>query len=150
MLSVDTNIVFPASQTAAPLHDLARGWLESLGGRSDVALSELMLAEVYGLLRNPAIQPRPLSAPAAAGIIEGYRRHPRWRIVGFPAEGRRMHDVLWKKAAEPGLAFRRIYDLRLAFSLLHQGVEDFATINVKDFQGLGFRRVWNPLAEELA
>lgn len=145
MLSVDTNIIFPASQTAAPLHGRARTWLESLGERSDVALSELMLTEVYGLLRNSAIQPRPLAAPAAAGIIEAYRRHPRWRIVGFPADGRRMHDALWKKAAEPGLAFRRIYDLRLAFSLLHQGVEEFATVNVKDFLNLGFRRVWNPL-----
>lgn len=148
MLSVDANVIFPASQTAAPLHDRARSWLESVSGREDVALSELVLAEVYGLLRNPAVQPRPLSAPAAAGIIAGYRRHPRWRIIGFPAEGRRCHDAVWKKAAEPGLAFRRIYDLRLAFSLLHQGVEEFATINVKDFQGLGFRRVWNPLAEE--
>ena len=147
MLSVDTNIVFPASQPAAPLHGRARGWLESLGGRDDIALSELMLAELYGLLRNPVIQPHPLSAPAAAGIIEGYRRHPRWRIVGEPHEGRRFHDTVWKKAAEPGLAFRRFYDLRLAISLLHQGVEEFATINVKDFQHLGFRRVWNPLAE---
>ena len=147
MLSVDTNIVFPASQTAAPSHDRARSWLESLGGRRDVALSELMLAEVYGLLRNPVIQPRPLSAPAAAGIIEAYRRHPHWRVIGFPAEARRCHDAVWKKMAEPGIAFRKIYDLRLAFSLLHQGVEEFATINVKDFQGLGFRRVWNPLAE---
>jgi hypothetical protein len=25
------------------------------------------------------------------------------------------------------------------------GVEDLATANVKDFEGLGFRRVWNPL-----
>jgi predicted nucleic acid-binding protein len=147
MLSIDTNILFPASQSAAPLHDRAHGWLESLGGRKDVALSELMLAEVYGLLRNPAIQPRPLSAPAAAGIIESYRRHPHWRIIGFPSDGRKFHDAVWKKAAEPGLAYRRLYDLRLAFSLMHQGVEEFATINVKDFQNLGFRRVWNPLAD---
>lgn len=147
MLSIDTNLLFPASQPAAPRHDQARNWLESLGERDDVALSELMLAEVYGLLRNPAIQPRPLSAPAAAGIIEAYRRHPRWSIIGFPPDGRRFHDAVWKKAAEPGLAFRRLYDLRLAYSLLHQGVEEFATINVKDFQNLGFRRVWNPLAD---
>ncbi|MCC6416147.1 MAG: VapC toxin family PIN domain ribonuclease [Opitutaceae bacterium] len=148
MLSIDTNIVFPASQSAAPLHDRARTWLESLSERNDVVLSELMLADVYGLLRNPVIQPRPLSAPAAATIIKAYRRHPRWRIVGFPPEGRRMHDALWEKAAEPGLAYRRFYDLRLAISLQHQGVDEFATINVKDFQSLGFRRVWNPLAEK--
>jgi hypothetical protein len=24
-------------------------------------------------------------------------------------------------------------------------VTEFATVNVKDFEGLGFRKVWNPL-----
>jgi hypothetical protein len=33
-----------------------------------------------------------------------------------------------------------------ALTLTAQGVDDFATVNVKDFTGLGFRRVWNPLA----
>ena len=28
-----------------------------------------------------------------------------------------------------------------------QGVTEFATVNVKDFDGLGFRKVWNPLTE---
>jgi hypothetical protein len=28
------------------------------------------------------------------------------------------------------------------------GVEDLATAHVKDFEGLGFRRVWNPLPEQ--
>jgi len=26
------------------------------------------------------------------------------------------------------------------------GVTDFATANTKDFQGMGFLKVWNPLA----
>jgi hypothetical protein len=30
-------------------------------------------------------------------------------------------------------------------TLRRQGVTDFATANVKDFKGFGFRRVWNPL-----
>ena len=146
MLSIDTNIIFPASQPAAPLHQPARSWMESLGQQDDIVLSELMLAEVYGLLRNPVIQPRPLSAPAAARLIGVYRRHPHWRIVGFPSDSKRFHDALWEKAAEPGIAYRRFYDLRLALSLLHQGVDEFATVKVKDFQNLGFRRFWNPLA----
>ena len=41
---------------------------------------------------------------------------------------------------------RRIYDARLALCLLAHGVREFATVNVKDFAGLGFRRVFNPLA----
>jgi hypothetical protein len=42
-------------------------------------------------------------------------------------------------------ARRRIYDARLALSLLRQGVTAFATANVKDFEEFGFNRVWNPL-----
>ena len=34
-----------------------------------------------------------------------------------------------------------------SLTLLRQGVDEFATVNTKDFQGFGFRRVWNPLTE---
>jgi predicted nucleic acid-binding protein len=40
---------------------------------------------------------------------------------------------------------RRIVDARLALTLRHHGVTVFATSNVKDFEGFGFTRVWNPL-----
>jgi hypothetical protein len=40
---------------------------------------------------------------------------------------------------------RRIYDLRLGMSLVAQGVTELATVNLKDFEGIGFQRVWNPL-----
>jgi len=38
-----------------------------------------------------------------------------------------------------------IHDTRSALTLLAHGVREFATANVKDFGGLGFKRVWNPL-----
>jgi len=36
-------------------------------------------------------------------------------------------------------------DIRLALTLQHHGVTDFATVNTSDFCDVGFRRVWNPL-----
>ena len=54
---------------------------------------------------------------------------------------------VWPAAAGPGFARRRIYDARLALTLRHHGVAEFATANVKDFEGFGFTRVWNPLTE---
>jgi hypothetical protein len=33
----------------------------------------------------------------------------------------------------------------MGLCLVMQGVQDFATVNVGDFGGLGFRRVFNPL-----
>lgn len=52
---------------------------------------------------------------------------------------------IWPLTAMKNFAFRRIIDARLATTLLHHGVTSFATTNVKNFQGWGFEKVWNPL-----
>ena len=146
MLSIDTNLLFYALNTASPYHQESYAWLTSIQGDEDVAISEFVLAELYGLLRNPAVLKVPLSANEAVEVIQTYRQHPRWRLIGFPAESRSMHDKLWKRAADNTFAFRRLYDVRSALTLITQGVTEFATVNVKDFQGLGFRKVWSPIA----
>lgn len=61
--------------------------------------------------------PRPLPANEAVQAIQAYRTHPRWRLIGFPAESRPLHDALWHKARAPVFAF-----------------------------GLGFKKLWNPIA----
>lgn len=147
MLAFDTNLLFYAVNQDSPFHRAARSFFDSVQKDSRVVISELMLVELYCLLRNPTINRAPLQARPAAEVIEAYRRHPQWRLVGFPPEGRRVHDQLWRAAARSGFAYRRIYDARMAFSLIAQGVRDFATANVKDFEGMGFHRVWNPLEE---
>jgi predicted nucleic acid-binding protein len=48
-------------------------------------------------------------------------------------------------AKQKTFAFRRIIDARLALTLRHHGVAEFATANEEDFAGFGFHRVWNPL-----
>ena len=145
MFSVDTNILFHAFNVDSPRHDAAWRWLCSIQRRGDVAISEFILAELYGLLRNPAVLKRPLAADEAVEVVQIYRSHPRWRLVGFPAESRPFHDALWKTARRSSFAFRRFYDARAALSLIAQGVTEFASVNAKDFEGLGFVRVWNPL-----
>ena len=145
MLSIDANLLLYAFNTASPWHDSAHAWLTSIQGDEDVAISELILAELYGLLRNPAVLKHPLPADEAVEVIQTYRRHPRWRLIGFPIESRPLHDTLWQKARSKDFAFRKLYDTRSALTMTSQGVTQFATANVKDFQGLGFRKVWNPL-----
>ena len=147
MLSIDTNILFVAANPGSEHHSTARSLLGNWSKRKDVVISELVLAEFYGLLRNPKVSINPIAAPEAVNMVQAYRRHPIWKIVGFPLEGQKCHDAIWNKAAEPGMAFRRFYDLRLALSLIAQGVDEFATINVRDFKNLDFRRVWNPLSK---
>ena len=110
-----------------------------------MAISEFILAELYGLLRNPAVLKRPLPAAEAVEVVQTYRTHPRWRLIGFPTESRTLHDTLWKNARAATFSFRRLYDIRSALTMTAQGVTELATVNVKDFEGLGFRSVWNPL-----
>jgi hypothetical protein len=43
MISVDTNILFPALESSNPDHAKASGFLHSLRQRDDVAVSEFVL-----------------------------------------------------------------------------------------------------------
>lgn len=54
-------------------------------------------------------------------------------------------DRVWEYAAKPNFPRRRIFDVRLALTLQYHGVDRFATAMVKDFNALGFRKVWNLL-----
>lgn len=146
MLSVDTNILLPAVEVENTDHEAAAAFLGSLQSRDDVAISEFILLELYGLLRNPAVLAKPLSAPKAVEVSEAFRAHPRWQVIGFPPDSRAFHDQLWPSLRQKGFARRRAYDLRTALALLRNGVTEFVTVNVKDFDGVGFRRVWNPLS----
>lgn len=141
MFSIDTNLLFHALNEDSPSHPAAYAWLASVQAEDDVAISEFILAELYTLLRNPAVLKHPLEAEEAVEVIQAYRRHPRWRLLGFTSESRSLHGALWQLARRREFSFRRLYDARAAA----QGVTDFATVNVKDYEGLGFRRVWNPL-----
>lgn len=140
----DTNLLFYAVNEDSPFHAAAAAFISSMD-TEDVVISELVLVELYRLLRDTIVCAQPMSAQGAADVIQNFRRHPRWRLVALPAEQRELHDRLWQMAAEYGFSYRRIYDARLALSLMRQGVTDFATVNLRDFQDMGFRRIWNPL-----
>ncbi len=145
MLSFDTNILFYALNADAPLHARAVSFLQSVQYDEDVALSEFVLVELYRLLRNPAVLAHPMIASEATDMIQQLRRHPHWKLLGFPSESQRLHDRLWEIANGRNFQYGRLYDARLALSLLQHGVTEFATVNAKDFAGFGFSRVWNPL-----
>ena len=145
MTSLDSNLLLNCYSQASPFHAQALSFLEGLSARDDVTISELVLVEFYTLLRNPAVLVNPLEAAAAVDVVETYRRHPRWMLLGFDPDSPGLHDELWGLAAETSFARCRMYDARLALSLRRQGVTELATANVKDFQDFGFARVWNPV-----
>jgi toxin-antitoxin system PIN domain toxin len=141
MLSIDTNIFFAALEETAPQHVKARAFLESHREDDSMVLCELVLVELYLLLRNPAVVAKPLSAATAGVLIQTLRSNPRWRLV----ENAPVMDAAWDLASRDPFARRKLIDLRLALTLRHHGVTDFATVNTSDFGNAGFRRVWNPL-----
>jgi len=143
MIAFDTNILFAALETSSPDHAAARAWLSTPPGDDEVVLCELVLLEVYTLLRNPTLCRKPLTGRQAVQAIQHLRQHPAWRLVDYDPS---VADQIWPLAARDSFVYRRIFDARLALTLRHHGVTDFATCNVKDFQDIGFRKVWNPLA----
>src|SRR4029453_1684235 len=102
MLSIDTSVLLYAQNQDSPEHNAAAGFLNECADRDDVAVCELVLVELYQLLRHPAGVTRPLDAPAAADACQTFRRNRRWALIeNAPV----MNDV-WVRAAKPSIARR--------------------------------------------
>lgn len=140
-LSIDTNIFVYALNKDSDVHEQARSFLRQASIRSDVVISELVLVELYLLIRNPTVFPHPYDAPGAAAACQSFRTNPSWQIV----ECRPVMKRVWHHASRPGFPRRRIIDLRLAYTLHAAGVDTFATRNVSDFTDLELFHVFDPL-----
>ena len=144
MISADTNIFVHAADPDSPLHIQARNFLGSLEqADEEFVLCELVLVELYMLLRNPTVFARPYTPSESAGYCRALRQNPSWRCIDYDPE---VSKKLWEYASTTKSGYRHIIDARLAFTLQHHGVDRFATVNQKDFKEFDFKEVWNPLA----
>lgn len=141
MLSIDTNILVHTISEKSSHYERAQTYLGTLENNREVIIAELALVELYVILRNPLLFSPPLSPQEAVDVCSTFRNHPHWQLV----ENAEIMSSVWEEASHHHVARSRIFDLRLAKTLQAHGVEDFATANVKYFQNLGFRKVWNPL-----
>jgi len=144
MISIDTNVLLYSLNPDSIRHEAAVDFLrQNLGVQSvRIAITDYVLVELYVLLRNPAVMAKPLSAQGARDLVTAYWDAPNVSRI----ENANVMDEVWKLAGGMDFARRRIFDARLALTLRHGGVTHFATTNVKDFEGWGFEKVWNPLA----
>ncbi len=108
----------------------------------EFTICELVLIELYVLLRNPAVIKKPLTGEKAVKVCQRYRENHNWRLIDYPGS---LMTEIWKRASHPDEGRRNIFDARLALTLRYHGVTDFATCNTKHFQDYDFERVWNPL-----
>ena len=141
VVSIDTNLLVYAQNSRCTQHEAARAFVTHCRNR-EIVICELVLVELYLVLRSAEIVARPLGATEAAAICTRYRANPRWRLV----ESAPVMDAVWQRAGSPGFARRN--NTRLALTLRHHGVTEFATANTRHFDGFGFSRVWNPAAVE--
>jgi toxin-antitoxin system PIN domain toxin len=146
MISCDTNIFLHACNAQSPFQKTATAFFGEHADDAEFAVCELVLMELSVLLRNPAVVSNPLSAPAAVEICRSFRRNPHWRVVDYPGS---LMEEIWQRVARPETARRSIFDARLAYTLRHHGVTQFASSNEKHFGEFGFERVWNPLQNPL-
>lgn len=142
MTSFDTNIVVHAANVDSPLHGEAVAYLEEKGRQRGVVICELMLVEVFLKLCNRKIFERPMNSRQAGEYCQALRNNRNWMLV----ESAPVMPEVWSWTTRRAFAFRRVIDIRLGLTLRHYGVTDFATTNTRDFGGMGFRKVWNPLA----
>lgn len=147
MISFDTNLLlYSLNQDGAEYEEARRFFAKLPPVPGAVAICELVLVELYVLLRNPAVLKNPLDAADAVSIIQTFRHHPTWRLIDHPGDPSLVMDEVWRWAGQPNVGRRVVFDARLALTLRHHGVTEFATRNEGHFAGFGFTRVWNPLA----
>ena len=143
IVSADTNLLIYAADPDSQNHDKARKFFARQNSvDAEFVLCELVLVELYMQLRNKAVFKKPYTAREAVDYCRALKSCPHWRCVDY------QHDVskkLWRWAENESYPMRRIIDARIGLTLAHHGVTHFATANVKDFQNLGFEKVWNPL-----
>lgn len=142
MRSCDTNILFYAFHSGCPEHPAAREYLEEVAGDATFLVCELVLIELYVLLRNPKLIDRPLTSSEAAGYCQSLRSNPKWGIVDYPGG---LMDQIWTLCAKPRFGYRGIFDARLALTLQHHGVVELATRNTAHFRSYGFELLVNPI-----
>ena len=137
MISVDTNILIYAANPSSVRHDKALGFMRS-HGNLEIALCELVLIELYMALRNPAIFSKPYTASQAADYCMRLKTNPNWCYIDYEPE---VSIELWKWAKLTKRGYRQMIDARIALTLKHHGVTQFATANTKDFSDFGFIRL---------
>jgi uncharacterized protein len=140
-LAIDTNIFVYSLNSDSTVHEAARSFVLEASRKDDVVISDLVLVELYLLIRNKAVFPRPYSAVEAAEVCRRLRGNPHWQVV----ECRPIMSRVWEDIDQVNFPRRQLIDLRLAHTLHAAGVRRFATRNTRDFADLGLFEVFDPL-----
>lgn len=141
MKSLDTNILIYAANADCSEHKKAYSIVEQLlTSPTEWMLSEQVLFEYLRALTNPLIFSSPLTKKSAIKVVKEFKDSSGLSFVCY--ESTFFNNIMSTHAKSKK---DRLYDIILATTLLHNGVTEFYTRNVNDFEGLGFERVINPV-----
>jgi predicted nucleic acid-binding protein len=142
--SIDTNILLYAVNADCSEHVQARELVDAaLSNPFEWIVADQVYFELYRLLRNPAVLERPLGAAEASSVIEYFRYRSGWSRCAWQLDH---FDILlpylrWEETRGIG-----VFDLVLAATLHDAGVTMLYTRNTRDFAGLDWFDVHNPIS----
>ncbi len=143
LCSLDTNVlVYAANEDAAehqPARELIAGALQE---PSKWMLADQVLFELYQALRNPKILQNPLSAEASAEQLDFLHKQSGFLRCCYDV---RCWNSIYEILSRPETPRQRTFDVVLGVTLARNGVTHFYTRNPKDFAGIEFKEVINPI-----
>lgn len=83
-----------------------------------------------------------MSPAEAIGQVRFLRKNSGMQIVTSDLS---FWDEIEEHLESPGLGYQRTFDVVLGVTLRMSGVKTFYTRNTRDFAGIGFERVINPI-----
>ena len=126
MISFDTNLLLYSLNKDCVEYQDARAFFAALPTTAGtVAICELVLVELYVLLRNAAVLKHPLDSADAVSIVQAFRHHPTWTLLDYPGNSSGVTDEVWRLAAQPNIGRRVVFDARLALALRYHGVTEY-------------------------
>lgn len=141
MILVDTNLLIYAVNRDSPMHDNARGWLETvLSGNTIVGLPWMVLIAFLRLTTNPRVVQSPMLIDQALGYIDGWLQQP-YVIPLNPGE--RHWAILNRLLLSSGLAGNLTNDAHLAAMAIEHGYVLYSVDN--DFRRFDGLEYVNPL-----
>ena len=146
MFAIDTNILVHAHNTASPLHERAKQFVEDvMNARDDeggfsVCIPAQILMEFIHVVTWQRLE-KPLSLAEATDVVQEYLD------AGVPVVSRHENHLrTFLELLRTVTSRKKVFDVAIAATLKDHGIQGLYTINVSDFVGFDFLNVVNPLA----
>lgn len=142
--SVDVNLLLHAVDERSPFHPRASAFLDQCVERAELfCLPYLTLLAYVRMSTHPRIFTSPLTPREALANVQALAELPQARLI---SEREGFLDLYEETTKDVVVRANLVPDAHLAALLTQHGVSTLYTVNVDDFERLGFPDVRNPLA----